>query len=73
MSDEINEENKFPIAKSVRITKDMLNEMKLIVTYEHTSGVSSLLRDWITDKIRQYQRNPQYLRFKKQLEEKKLE
>jgi len=61
---------KFPIPKTVKFDRESIAELELIVMFERKSGISTVIRDWVTEKIRTYQRNPQYLRFKKQLKKK---
>lgn len=59
---------RFPEIIPVRVSFDMKAELETIVMYEHKAGTSPLIRDWITEKLKKYERNPHYLRFKKQMD-----
>lgn len=55
---------------SIRLDPDTDDELVDIALFERKKK-AVLLRDIIVEKVRVYQRNPQYLRFKKQLEARK--
>ena len=65
------EKHKFEIPLTVRIDYPMDKQLEQIALFERKTGKSALVRDWITDKLHTYERNPQYLRWLKQLSDQK--
>ncbi len=57
-------DEQFPIVLSVRIDDEMHEKLKLISLYEKMKK-SELVRRWLLEKIRTYERNPAYKRWLK--------
>ena len=60
--------SQFNVTKSVRIDSEMANELDFIALYEKADP-GTLLRMWSQDRILAYLQNPQYKRWKKQVEQ----
>lgn len=65
----VSEKQKFPLKITVRIDWPMRKELELITLYERKNGSSTVVRDWMTEKLRGYERNPHYIKFKNQMKE----
>lgn len=63
----VSERLKFPIKLSVRIDWQMRKELELVTLYERKNGSSTTVRDWITEKLRGYDRNPHFIKFRNQM------
>ncbi len=64
------------ISTTIRIPKDIYDELEPIVLFEHKTSISDLTRDWIVEKTLSFTRNPTYkkwLRQKEEAEKKKKE
>lgn len=70
MNEQVSEpidKQKFPLKLTVRVDWTILKELGLITLYERKNGSSTLVRDWITEKMRGYDRNPHYIKFRNQM------
>lgn len=65
----VSEKQRFPLKMTVRIDWTMRKELELITLYERKNGSSTVVRDWMTEKLRGYERNPHYIKFKNQMKE----
>ena len=57
----------FPYNKTVRLDGESVGEIEKIAMFERTHP-TTWMRQVIIEKVRTYERNPQYKRFKKDLE-----
>jgi hypothetical protein len=64
------EKQRFPLRMTIRIDWAMRKELELITMYERKNGSSTTVRDWMTEKLRGYERNPHYIKFKNQMAER---
>ncbi|MCJ7423432.1 hypothetical protein MUP01_04085 [Candidatus Bathyarchaeota archaeon] len=66
-SEDVVEKQRFPIKMTIRIDWGMRKDLELITLYERKNGSSTLVRDWMTEKLRGYDRNPHFLKFRNQM------
>jgi len=59
------EPEKQSVLMSIRITPAMKRRLEDIAAFELTTKESELVREWIRDKIKAYESNPQFKRWKK--------
>ena len=69
----VSEKQRFPIKMTVRIDWTIRKELELVTLYERKNGSSTTVRDWITEKLRGYDRNPHYIKFKNQMAKRETE
>jgi len=62
----------YPITVGVKIDHETREELDIIALFDRKK-VGTWLRDLIVDAVKRYQRNPQYKRFKRDLEAKMKE
>jgi hypothetical protein len=65
--------NRFPVMLGVKLDHPSFKELEMVAMYEQSVGKSPMVRGWITDKLRDYERNPRYLAFKKKVMAKREE
>lgn len=70
MKKPVKREIKFPLLISTRIDWETSRELDDIALFDHKK-VGTWLRDLIVDAMKRYQRNPQYKKFKRDLEARK--
>jgi hypothetical protein len=60
------------IVLSIRADPALKFQLEDIALFEHMGGggVSALVRKWIVEEVHRYERNPQFIRFKKELGER---
>jgi len=60
---------RYPILVGAKIDYETREELDIIALFDRKK-VGTWIRDLIVDAVKRYQRNPQYKRFKRELEEK---
>ena len=59
----------YPYIVGVRVDEETREELDIIALFDRKK-VSTWIRDLIVSAVKRYQRNPQYKRFKRELEKK---
>jgi hypothetical protein len=58
---------------TIRIDWEMRKALELVTLYERKNGSSTTVRDWMTEKLRGYERNPHFIKFRNQMVKRESE
>ena len=69
MKNHVKRQIRYPITVGVKVDPETREELDIIALFDRKK-VGTWLRDLIVDAVKRYQRNPQYKKFKRDLEAK---